>query len=120
MKKITKDRVLRRKKRVSSNIFGLKNKPRVSVFASNVYIYAQMIDDEARKTLVSYSSLHFSRSKEYKKDKKVNEARKVGIELAAIAKKKGIKEAVYDRGRYSYKGRVKALAEGLREGGIII
>ncbi len=120
MKRITNDRVLRRKRRVSSNITGSKLRPRVSVFVSNVYIYAQMIDDEARKTLVSHSSLIFAQNKDYKKEKKVVEAKKVGLELAVTALKKGIKEAVYDRGRYSYKGRVKALAEGLREGGLKI
>ena len=120
MAKITKPRVLRRKKRVSSNILGTKLRPRVSVFVSNIYIYAQMIDDAARKTLASFSSLQLAKDAKYKKDKKTNEARKVGVELSNIAKKNGIKEAIFDRGRYSYNGRVKALAEGLREGGLKI
>src|SRR3989338_1847065 len=108
MGKINKNRVERRKKRVSSKIFGTKERPRVSVFASNVHTYAQVIDDVDRVTLVSYSSLQLS------------QAKKVGLELAKIAGKSGIKQAVFDRGKYSYKGRVKALAEGLREGGIKI
>lgn len=120
MGKINKNRVERRKKRVSSNIFGSKERPRVSVFVSNVYIYAQIINDTERKTLVSYSSLQLAKTEKYKKQKKVEEAKKVGLDLAVKAKKSGIKQAVFDRGRYSYKGRVKALAEGLREGGIKI
>lgn len=117
---INKDRVARRKKRVSSNIFGTKERPRVSVFASNAYTYAQMIDDAERKSIVAYSSLQLTKTDKYKKEKKVQEAKKVGLELAKKAIKSGVKNAVFDRGRFSYKGRVKALAEGLREGGIII
>ena len=120
MKKINTNRRYRRKKRVSSNITGFKNRPRVSVFASNVYTYAQMIDDQARITLTAYSSLELAKSEKYKKVKKVMEAKQVGLELAGRAKKIGIKSAVFDRGRYSYKGRIKAVAEGLREGGIKI
>ncbi|OGK11863.1 50S ribosomal protein L18 [Candidatus Roizmanbacteria bacterium RIFCSPLOWO2_01_FULL_37_12] len=120
MGKINKNRVERRKKRVSSKIFGTKERPRVSVFASNVHTYAQVIDDVDRVTLVSYSSLQLSQAEKYKREKKVDEAKKVGLELAKIAGKSGIKQAVFDRGKYSYKGRVKALAEGLREGGIKI
>ena len=120
MKKVNTDRVDRRKKRVSGNIFGTKEKPRVSVYASNVYTYAQMINDSDRKTLLAFSSLQLAKGEKYTKEKKTVEAKKVGLELANIAKKSGIKEAVFDRGKYSYKGRVKALAEGLREGGIKI
>lgn len=117
---INKDREYKRKKRVSANLFGSKKRPRVSVYASNVYTYAQIIDDQDRKTLISYSSLQLSRIEKYKKEKKVEEAKRVGMELAKKAKELGIREAVFDRGKYSYKGRVKALAEGLREGGLKI
>lgn len=120
MKKITKDRRLRRKKRVSSNILGSKDKPRVSVFASNRYTYAQLIDDENRMTLVSCSSLSMAKGKDSKKQKKVEEAKRVGLQLALLAKKRAIVRAVFDRGRYAYKGRVSALAEGLRQGGMKI
>lgn len=94
--------------------------PRISVFASNRYTYAQAIDDEARKTLASYSSLKLARSKKLEKRKKVEAAKMVGLELVKIMKKEGITKAVFDRGRYVYKGRVKAVAEGLREGGLKI
>lgn len=120
MKKINLDRVNRRKKRISSNIFGTQENPRISVFVSNKYTYAQIIDDKKKITLVSYSSLNIARRKGYQKEKKVDEAKKTGLGLAEKAKKVGIKKAVFDRGRYSYKGRVKALTEGLREGGITI
>lgn len=120
MANLNSRRSVRRKKRVRSNIFGTKEKPRISVFASNRYTYAQAIDDTGRKTLISFSSLEISQSENYKKNKKVEEAKKVGIDLAKNMIKKGIKTAVFDRGAYSYLGRVKALADGLREGGIII
>lgn len=119
-KNITSDRNLRRKRRISKNIQGTKDKPRFSVFVSNRYIYVQAIDDENKKTIVSYSSLIVSKTKEFKKDKKTIQARLVGIEFAKKAKKTGISKGIFDRGRYSYLGRVKALAEGLREGGLKI
>ena len=120
MGKINTKQGLRRKIRVRSGIFGTKDKPRVSVFASNRYTYAQVIDDSGRTTLAAYSSLQISQAKDYKKGKKVEEAKNVGLSLAKEMKKKGIKQAVLDRGRYAYKGRVKSLTEGLREGGLQI
>ncbi|MBI2051532.1 50S ribosomal protein L18 [Candidatus Roizmanbacteria bacterium] len=101
-------------------IQGSKDRPRISVFRSNQYVYTQAIDDENRVTLVSASSLTLNGRKERQKIKKSEEARVVGNELAKKLKKKGIKAAVFDRGSYSYLGRVKSLAEGLREGGIEI
>ncbi len=118
MKKINFERKLRRKRRISANIFGTEKRPRVVVFRSNRYIYAQAIDDESKKTLASFSSLVLSKEKGYKKSKKSEEAKNVGQKLAEILAKKNIKEVVFDRSLYSYGGRVKALAEGLREGGI--
>ncbi|MBI2641257.1 50S ribosomal protein L18 [Candidatus Roizmanbacteria bacterium] len=118
MKKITHNRQLRRKRRVSSNIVGTKERPRVSVFVSNKYIYAQLIDDQERKTLTSFSSVQLKKSKSYKREKKVQEAKMVGAELAKISQKKGIMHAILDRGLHSYKGRIKSLTEGLREGGL--
>ncbi|OGK25096.1 50S ribosomal protein L18 [Candidatus Roizmanbacteria bacterium RIFCSPLOWO2_01_FULL_37_13] len=120
MGKISKNREIRRKKRISANIFGTREKPRISAFSSNRYIYAQVIDDNNRITIVSYSSLKLAQAKNYNRGKKVEEAKKVGVELAKKAVEKGITQAVFDRGKYSYKGRVKALAEGLREGGLKI
>jgi large subunit ribosomal protein L18 len=120
MKQINYKRISRRKKRISANILGTKEKPRISIFRSNLYIYAQVIDDQERKTLATFSSINLKKDKEYKKDKKTAEAKKVGIKLAAIIKEMKIAKGVFDRGRYAYNGRVKALAEGLREGGIVI
>lgn len=124
MKVITKNQRLRRKRRISSNIFGTKERPRFSVFRSNKHIYIQAIDDERRITLASFSSLKLKKEKNIIKEKehltKTEEARLVGINFAKILKEKNIITGVFDRGSYSYGGRVKALAEGLREGGIKI
>ena len=109
-----------RKKLARSKIRGSKLRPRVSVSVSNKYTYAQLIDDEARRTLVSFSSLKLKKDKNYKAGKKVEQAREVGVELAKISQKNGIKQATLDRGKYPYKGRVKSLTEGLREGGLKI
>ena len=104
----------RRKTKVRAKIKGTAKRPRLSVFRSNKAIYAQLIDDEQGKTLVAASE------KEIKeKDKaKAEKARLVGEILAKKAIKKKIKEAVFDKGPYHYHGRVKALAEGAREGGL--
>lgn len=120
MKKITIDRKLKRKNRVSKRISGTKDIPRVSVFASNRYIYVQLIDDINKKTLLSLSSLSLAKEEGHKKATKTLEAKLVGTKLAKKAETKGIKKAVFDRGVYSYKGRIKAIADGLREGGLVI
>jgi len=116
---------LRRKKRVRKKIFGYPERPRVSVFRSHKHIYAQIINDVEGHTLVALSSLSPEvRTKvEELKSKgeikgKVDVARLVGRMLAEKAKEKGINKVVFDRGGYKYHGRVKALAEGLREGGL--
>ena len=100
-----------RKARTRAKIFGTKERPRLSVFRSNKYTYAQLIDDTASKTL-------FSSSTQDKKGAKAEQAKSVGLKLAESAKKGGVKEAVFDRGHYKYHGRVKAVAEGAREGGL--
>jgi len=120
MKNINLDRKLRRKRRVSENIFGTKERPRISIFRSNRYIYAQAVDDANKSTIFSLSSLSLSKDKNFKKGKKTEEAKKVGLDLAKKLKEKKIEKGVFDRGLYAYKGRVKALAEGLREGGLKI
>jgi large subunit ribosomal protein L18 len=116
---------LRRKKRVRKKIFGYPERPRVSVFRSHKHIYAQIINDVEGHTLVALSSLSPEvRTKvEELKSKgeikgKVDVARLVGRMLAEKAKAKGITKVVFDRNGYKYHGRVKALAEGLREGGL--
>jgi len=111
----TLQRYQRRKNRVSANIHGTMEKPRVSIFRSNKFIYAQAIDDLAAKTIVSASSADL---KVKTKGSKVEQASHVGKNLAEALKKKKITTAIFDRSRFAYAGRVKALAEGLRAGGI--
>ncbi len=112
---ITINRTERRKKRVSMKVHGDAVRPRITVHRSNKFIYVQAIDDAKKETLASFSSLQLSRSKDLK-GKKVDQAKEVGLQLAKLLKAKKIAAGVFDRGQYSYKGRVKSLAEGLREG----
>jgi large subunit ribosomal protein L18 len=107
----------RRTNRVRFKIKSVSKRPRLSIFRSNTHIYAQIIDDANGKTLVSSSSMEL---KDKKTDKKSNTAKAVGKLLAEKAIKAGVKEAVFDRGNYRYHGRVKALAEAAREGGLKI
>ena len=106
---------LKRKKRIRAKIFGTKLRPRVSVYRSSKYIYAQIVNDEERKTLLSLTSKDI---KSDSKTSKVQLAAKVGEELAKRAKTKKIIKVVFDRGGYRYHGRVKALADSLRKGGL--
>jgi len=113
-----KDLRLRRKLRLKNKIKGTTLRPRISVFRSLKYIYAQIIDDEKGKTIVSVST--FSKDLKGKADKikKSDAAKLIGKHLAEIAISKGIKSVVFDRSGYLYHGRVKALADGAREGGL--
>jgi len=103
----------RRKNRVRAKITGTEKRPRLTVFRSNTNINCQLIDDDKGVTLLTASS---KGAKE--KGKKVDIAKKVGSELAKKAKAKGIETVVFDRKGNKYHGRVKALAEGAREGGL--
>jgi len=94
---------------------GNGEKPRLCVFRSNRYIYAQIIDDIRRRILCGYSSLN---DKNIKKMKKREAASEVGRQIAKIAIEKGIKQVTFDRGGYKYHGQVKALAEGARQAGL--
>ncbi|MGM9606633.1 MAG: 50S ribosomal protein L18 [Oscillospiraceae bacterium] len=106
---------LKRHKRVRGKISGTPERPRLNVFRSETNIYAQIIDDVAGVTLVSASSLE----KGFECDgTKTDAAKKVGQIVAERAKAKGIDTVVFDRGGYVYHGRVQALAEGAREGGL--
>ncbi|MFH1583536.1 MAG: 50S ribosomal protein L18 [Actinomycetota bacterium] len=105
----------KRHKRVRVKIFGTKKRPRLSVFRSNKDIYIQLIDDTRGHTLCSYSSLKL---KEKEGKNKVEIAYLVGNEIGKIAKRKRIKEIVFDRGGYKFHGRVKALADSAREAGL--
>jgi large subunit ribosomal protein L18 len=100
--------------RIRKKISGTSGCPRISVFRSNSEIYAQVIDDVAGKTLASASSLELKNAKGTKSEL----AGQVGKALAEKAKAAGIEKVVFDRGGYLYHGRVKALADGAREGGL--
>lgn len=106
---------IRRHKRVRAKISGTKERPRLCIFKSTKYIYAQLIDDERGKTLVAVSSREL---KKVKNAKKVDLAKEVGKLIAKKAKDKKIEKVVFDRGGYQYHGRVKAVAEGAREEGL--
>ena len=111
----TKAQRLHRHKRVRSKVSGTSERPRLNVFRSETNIYAQVIDDVSGKTLVSASSLE----KDFSCDgTKTDAAKKVGQTVAERAKAAGITTVVFDRGGYVYHGRVQALAEGAREGGL--
>jgi len=105
----------KRKTRVRAKIKGVILRPRLSIFRSNRYIYGQIIDDKKGETLVSKNSASLRLQGKYSKTK---QAKSVGQLLAKKALKRGIKKVVFDRGAYQYHGRVKALAEGAREGGL--
>jgi large subunit ribosomal protein L18 len=104
----------RRHKRVRAKVFGTAERPRLVVFRSNRGIEAQLVDDLEAKTLAAASWLHLGKAKGSKTD----QAAEVGKLLAQRAKEAGVESAVFDRGGYLYHGRVKALAEAAREGGL--
>lgn len=94
---------IQRHKRIRAKIFGTKERPRLSVFRSNKYVFLQIIDDSKGKTIVGIRSSF---------------PKEAGKKIADAAKAKNVKKVVFDRGRYLYKGRVKEVAEGAREGGL--
>jgi large subunit ribosomal protein L18 len=106
---------LRRHRRVRGKVRGTAERPRLVVFRSNRGIEAQLVDDGSGKTLAAASWLHVAKSF---KGSKAEQAAEVGKLLAAKAKQAGVKAVVFDRGGYLYHGRVKALAEAAREGGL--
>ena len=105
---------LRRHRRVRGKVSGTAERPRLTVFRSNLGVTAQLIDDQAHKTLAAASWQGLKKFKGSKTD----QAKEVGKLLAANATKEGVTRCVFDRGGYLYHGRVKALAEGAREGGL--
>ncbi|MCK4796410.1 MAG: 50S ribosomal protein L18 [Spirochaetes bacterium] len=113
--KLQKSSRQRRKRKIRKNIFGTLERPRVSVYKSNRYIYAQAIDDDKRVTITQATTLG--------KDKKgikldVKTSAKVGEEIANKLKEKKINRIVFDRNGFLYTGRIKALADGMRKAGI--
>lgn len=118
IKKLNQTR-LRRKARTRAKIFGIQEKPRLSVFRSNLYTYAQLIDDLNGKTLASASTKKLT-TNDKRLTTKIKEAEQLGELIAKRALEKNIKSAIFNRGGYAYHGRVKAVAEGARKGGLKI
>jgi large subunit ribosomal protein L18 len=106
---------LKRRRRVRAKITGTAERPRISVFRSNRGVFVQLIDDDSGRTLAAVNWTE----DELKSLKRMEQASKAGQLLAERAKAAGVETAVFDRGGYQYHGRVKALAEGAREGGLI-
>lgn len=102
----------RRRLRIRSKIFGTETRPRLSVFKSNTRLYVQLINDEVGKTIFAASTA------DIKGENAVAKAKEAGKQIAVKAKENKIKEIVFDRGGYVYTGKVKAVAEGAREGGL--
>ncbi len=107
----------KRIRRIRKKISGVADRPRLCVFKSNKHIYAQLVDDSLGKTIVAMSTLDnaFERGEE---KGKTGAARVVGVAIAERAIAAGVRQVVFDRGGYVYHGRVKALSEGAREGGL--
>ncbi|MGI9553897.1 MAG: 50S ribosomal protein L18 [Thermodesulfobacteriota bacterium] len=110
-------------KRIRKKVSGTNDIPRVSVYKSTKNIYAQVIDDNSQQTIANISSLSPDVVKKIKNadkemTRKVGISKLVGVQLSELVKEKGFKKVRFDRGGYSYHGRIKALADGLREGGI--
>lgn len=108
-----------RRRRVRGKISGTSIRPRLSVFRSHQRIYAQLIDDAAGLTLIGLSDKPARSGGKVKIEPKVRRAKQLGLELAKQAAAKKIKQVVFDRGGYRYGGRVRALADGARSGGLI-
>lgn len=103
---------IRLKKKIRTKIFGTESFPRLSVFRSNQFIYAQVIDDKAGKTLASASDM------DIKKGTKTERAIEVGALIAKATNAKGIKKVIFDRNGFKYTGRIKALADSARNAGL--
>lgn len=115
--KVKKIKKIRRQERVRAKLSGTGQKPRLSVFRSNLHLYCQLIDDTQGKTICSVSDKTLI-TKDKKKHVTLSAGQELGKLLAKKAGELGIKEIIFDRGAYKYHGRVKAVAEGAREGGL--
>jgi large subunit ribosomal protein L18 len=107
----------RRKSRVRAKIYGTAEKPRLSIFRSNRYTYVQLINDETGKTLIGVSTKDLNLKG---KENKVEQAGQLGELIAKKAAVQGVKKAVFDRGKYKYHGRIKAVVEAARKQGLQI
>ncbi len=119
MKKKRKKIYLQNKKRYLKKIVGNSRRPRLSIFRSNLNLYAQLIDDNLGHTLASYSTLQKKKELGEKKRLTIDSAFNIGLELGKLAKKKEIRFIVFDKGNYSYHGKIQKLAEGARQEGLI-
>ena len=113
MKKNNTQKRLRIHKKIRSRISGTIERPRLAIFRSNAYIYAQIINDDTSTTIASASDI------KYGKMPKMDRAKKVGDDVAKAAAKAGVTTVVFDRGGFAYKGRVAALAVSAREAGLV-
>ncbi len=122
MGKPNKTRLARKRRhaRVREKVVGTSQRPRLNIYRSLNHIYAQLIDDSNGQTLLAVSTLDSALGKNLGSKNKTEQAAVVGNALAERAKQIGITEAVFDRGGYKYHGRVKALADASREGGLHI
>ena len=107
----------RRKVRIRKKISGTSERPRLVIYRSNLHVYAQIVDDLDGATLVATSTLSLAKGEAGMHCNKSG-AEKVGMEIARMAKEKNISKVVFDRNGYLYHGRVKAVADGAREGGL--
>jgi large subunit ribosomal protein L18 len=115
----TKEEIrLRIHRRIRKKISGTPERPRLAVFRSQAHIYAQVIDDGTGRTVCSASSLDETLKKDTKRGADVAAAKAVGSLIATRAKEKGVEAVVFDRGGFQYHGRIKALADAAREGGL--
>ena len=108
----------KRRRRIRSKVNGSAQRPRLNVFRSNQHIYAQVIDDVLKHTLVAASTVDAGIRPQLAENSKIEEAKLVGKLIAERAQAAGIKKVVFDRGGYLYHGRIKALADAAREAGL--
>lgn len=122
--KSKRDKRIRRHRRVRARVFGTAIRPRLSVFRSNKYLYAQLIDDVSGKTVASSSGFMVNKNQKVENTKKKEKASergfadRIGTDIAEKALAVGVKEAVFDRGGYAYHGNIKKLAEAARKAGL--
>ena len=109
---------IRRQQRVRKKVAGSDTRPRLCVFKSNKHIYVQVISDDRGMTLAAVSTLSGDLAVETKDIKGVEAAKRVGLNLAKVCKEKNINHVVFDRNGFLFHGRVKAVADGAREGGL--
>ena len=109
---------IRRHTRVRKRVHGNPERPRLSIFRSNIHIYAQVIDDAAGRTLVAASTVEPSLTASLRGKTKIDRAKAIGQLIAQRAKDAGIEQVVFDRGGFKYHGRIQALADAAREAGL--